>query len=556
MLAPGLIQLSSDKRTAELRVIPNTHGEVTLDAINELLGLPEFSSLKPKTQVIEQAVTQINQLVNQDAGKSELIYEIAEQQDGKIEILISEDAMQAEMTLFAAWGGHEITLPDILNSLKQHKIKLGLSKQKIQSLLKQLSQLEPGLSCSDIIATGKAPIQGKNAKVERKVPLARERLLQPQEREDGTVDMRNLGEVIMVKANDILMVKTPATEGSPGYNVKGETLLATPGKDTNMLPGTGSRLLESDPNVLIASVAGQPVETQTGMQVDNVLQIKDVDIGFGNVDFEGSILVSGDVHEGMVVKSTGDITVMGFVDSAQLIAEGDITVSKGVIGRQLKDDQLSTKLHAKGQISAQFVQYSELKAEGDILVTKQLLHSHTATSKTLTVSDSSERRGDLVGGIVEANKGVKAVIIGATAGTKTEIYCAMHQSELKESLKHFDHRLKQMTVARLNIEASLNKLPPKAQWQDDELMVEQVKGMLQEKRRIQADAAKEEAEYRSVEQEIEHYYRHYRIQASKHIFANVELHIGPAFNRTQREHGPCIVVNENQEIHFDHSSRS
>ena len=43
------------------------------------------------------------------------------------------------------------------------------------------------------------PVHGNTASVERKVMLARERLLQPQENSDGSVDMRNLGSVIMVR---------------------------------------------------------------------------------------------------------------------------------------------------------------------------------------------------------------------------------------------------------------------------------------------------------------------------------------------------------------------
>ena len=86
---------------------------------------------------------------------------------------------------------------------------------------------------------------------------------------------------------------------------------------------------------------------------------------------------------------------MGFVDSATLSAEGDVIVNKGIIGRQLKEGELSTKISAKGQICAQFIQYSDLEAEGEILVTKQLLHSNTKTKRTLTVSDPNQRRGDL-----------------------------------------------------------------------------------------------------------------------------------------------------------------
>ncbi|QLE84175.1 DUF342 domain-containing protein [Shewanella sp. Scap07] len=555
MLDPELIELSADGNLVEFKVTPNTHGPLTATAVEELLQLPGFYQYFPRKNVIDQAVIKVNQLVGQDDGQYELFFEIAERRDGEITLTVDDDKMHAQMTVSAAWGGEEVTLPAVLKALKAANISMGLSKLKIQALLSQIPQLDPGQSCTETIANGKAAVNGTNAELTRKVSLARERLLQPQQREDGTVDMRNLGDIIMVKPNDVLMVKTPATPGSPGYDVHGTKLAPQPGKDVKMTVGNGCALLQSDENVLIATVPGQPVESKSGMQVDDVLQIKDVDVGYGNVDFKGSIMITGDVHEGMVVKSSGDITVMGFVDSASLYATGDITVSKGVIGRQLKDDKLSTTLDAKGQITAQFVQYSNLNATRDIVVTKQLLHSHTTTQEKLIVSDANGRRGDLVGGIANTDKGVSAVIIGATAGTKTELFCAMKQSSLKQQLKQLDESVKAMVVAKLNIEAQLKKLPPKAEWQNDEMMVEQVKAMLEEKRRITEERAREEAEFNELEKEVKAYYQMYRIEAKKHIFANVELHIGQAFVKTQREHGPCMAFNEGQEIKFDYNNR-
>lgn len=368
--------------------------------------------------------------------------------------------------------------------------------------------------------------------------------------------MRNLGSMIMVKPNDILMVKHPATEGTPGYNIKGEVLKQKPGKDNVLQAGTGTDFHPKDPNKLIATVAGQPVETRTGMNVDDVLQLKDVDISTGHVTFKGSILITGDVHEGMLVKSSGDITVMGFVDSATLDAEGDVTVSKGIIGRQIKANEFSTKINAQGQISAQFVQYSQLIAKGNILITKQLLHSNTKTAASLTVSDASGRRGDLVGGVAQAEKGIKAVVIGATAGTKTELYCAMEQAELKQNLKLLEEGVQAMVVASLDIEARLNKLPPKSEWQDDPVMVEQIKMMLDEKNRILNERSREELEFDTLKQEVEGYYEKYRVEALKHVFLNVEFHIGPANHRTTREHGTCCIANINQEINFDYNAKA
>lgn len=556
MLSPELIELSADNQFAEFKVTPNTHGPLSEEAIYALLSLPDFDCLFPLEGAIQKAVIQVNQLCGQDDGQFEQFFQIAERRNGKIEVEINEDKMSVEMQLTAAWGGAEVTIQDILKALKTNNVGMGLSKVKIQTLLKQLTTLQVGKTCRSIIATGKKPVNGTNAQIERKVPLARERLLQPQEREDGTVDMRNLGAVIMVKPKDLLIIKHPATEGTKGYNIHGEVLAPTPGKDNLLTPGDGTELDPANANHLIASVAGQPVETKAGMQVDDVLNIKDVDVGYGNVDFKGSIMITGDIHEGMQVKSTGDITVMGFVDSATLIADGDIIVSKGIIGRQLKEKELSTKIKAKGQICAHFIQYSDLEAEGEILVTKQLLHSYTKTKQKLTVSDPTGRRGDLVGGVVNADKGLKAVIIGATAGTKTEVFCAMKQSDLKKDLKELDQSIKAMVVAKLELEARLRKLPPKSEWQSDPMMVEQVKMMLDEKKRMTDERAREEAEFDLIKLEIEGYYQNNRIEAHKYIFANVELHIGNAFNRTQREHSTCTVFNQDQEIAFDYSNRS
>ena len=556
MLDPELIELNSDKTKAELRLIPNVHGPVTHEDIMRLLSLPEFAALFPLEPAITKTVAKINSLCNQDDGKFELYTTLAERRDGSIAIEISPDKMQASLKLTAAWGGKQIDLPEILTHLKKNNVCMGLSKLKIQALLKQLSTLKPGEICQSEIAQGKAPVNGLNAVLERKVFLARERLLQPQEREDGSVDMRNLGAMIIVKANDLLMVKHLATEGTPGYNIKGEVLKQKPGKDAVLQAGTGTAFHPKDPNKLIATVPGQPVETRTGMNVDDVLQLKDVDISTGHVTFKGSILITGDVHEGMIVKSSGDITVMGFVDSATLEAEGDVTVSKGIIGRQIKANEYSTNIYSQGQISAQFVQYSQLVAKGNILVTKQLLHSNTKTAGSLTVSDPSGRRGDLVGGVAHAEKGITAVVIGATAGTKTDVYCAMGQAELKQDLKLLDESVKAMVVASLDIEARLNKLPPKSEWQADAVMIEQIKMMLDEKNRIMDERTREELEFDTFKQEVEGYYEKYRIEVLKHVFLNVELHIGPANHRTAREHGTCCIANVNQEINFDYNAKA
>lgn len=556
MLNSKLIRLSDDNSHAEVSLIPSRHAPVTVSNLLELLKPSPYNQFLPLTNIIEDAVVQVNQLRDQDKGREELVFSLAQRRDAQIEISLSRDHMQAEMILTAAWGGKKITISDILATLKDNNIQMGVDSQTIIAQLKQLSQLAPGQQSRAIIAQGRTAINGRDARLDRKVPLARERLLQPKLKENGNVDMRDLGEIFMVKPNDLLIEKIPADKGRKGYTVKGKELLPRPGKDIPLRPGEGTIQSPHNPLQLIATVSGLPVEANNSLYIDDVLTIKEVDVGYGHVNFKGSILITGDVHAGMIVKSTGDITVMGFVDSATLEAGGDISVNKGIIGRQLPGHELTTKIHAQGQINAQFVQYAKLEAIGDITITRQLLHSNTKTQSMLTVCDSSNRRGELIGGTVNANGGVKTAVIGATAGTKTKIYCAMNELELKQEIQSLIKKVKTTRELDQSLENKIRSLPPKTIWQNDPTIIQQIKILLHEKNRVSKQHIDEKTQLLKLQQELEQYYKKRCIVVGKRIFDNVELNLGSASICTQREYIACRIFNLDKKVMFDYSTQS
>jgi hypothetical protein len=132
----------------------------------------------------------------------------------------------------------------------------------------------------------------------------------------------------------------------------------------------------------------------------------------------------------------------------------------------------------------------------------------------------------------------------------------MEHSELKQDLKLLEESVRSMVVASLDIESRLNRLPPKSEWQGDAAMIEQIKMMLDEKNRIMDERTREELEFDTLKQEVEGYYEKYRIEVLKHVFLNVELHLGPANHRTTREYGACHISNVNQEVNFDYNAKN
>ncbi|WP_392340014.1 DUF342 domain-containing protein [Moritella marina] len=558
MLDSELIRLSKDNNQAEVRLIPNKHAPLTVANLLSLLNVEPFNQLSPILANLEEAVTQVNKLTGKRAGAEEFLFILADRNSCKIEISLSKDNMQAEINLTAGWGEHQISIDDILTELSNNKIHLGIDKQKIAAQLTQLSALSPGQDITIIAAEGQLPIHGKNAELKRQVSLARERLLQPQLKTDGNVDMRNLGEIEMVEANDLLIEKIPADDGVKGFDLLGKELLPKSGKDIKLQVGPGTCIDPNNPLQQLATMTGQVVEVRGILQVDDILTIKNVDVSTGHIKFKGSILITGDVDAEMIVQSTGDITVMGFVDSATLIAEGDVIVNKGILGRQVtsKDNfqELATKITAQGQIRAQFVQYSELTATGDITITKQLLHSVTNTKGKLTVNDGFNRRGDIVGGSVNANNGINVVSIGATSGTKTEIFCAMQEEDIREQVQDRSLELKALIEEDDSLWIKINNLPPKEKWKHDHGVVTEIKEMLHSKNRFNQQRVDDEIELQQLQLELEQYYQVHLIDVGKCIFDNVTLNIGSASTITQREYGPCRVVHNNKQIDFDYAN--
>ncbi len=230
--------------------------------------------------------------------------------------------MTAFLRVNGACGGTPIKGNDLLAALKEAQIVRGVKKQTLQKLLTASARLKPGEYLEVPIAAGKWPIPGEDSKLAYLVQDSKSRVLRPQERDDGTVDMRDLGKMITVQEGQPLAKRIPPTKGIEGFRVTGEILTTTPGRDMPIRLFPGSKYSAKDENVIVAEIAGMPILHPDGVEVDNALCMKSVTVATGHVDFEGSVVINGDVNSGMKVKATGSITVGGVVEMAMLEAGG------------------------------------------------------------------------------------------------------------------------------------------------------------------------------------------------------------------------------------------
>ncbi len=523
-------------------LIPSQSDQVTLTQLRDLLRGGPYASFAVLEEEIEQGLKDLAARRQGDSADTPLRLRLAERRNGQWHLSLSADQMTLRAELVCPQGGQHATFAQLLEALQEMSVSQGLLRPAIDDLLAQARRGAPGSRVQAEIARGRSPRHGKAARLERLVPLARERLLKPQEQTGGKVDMLDLGSVIMVKRGQPLMRRHPPQPGQDGYTVTGKPLKAKPAKDLAIQPGKGTELDPADANLLRASQPGQPVESRNGMAVDEVLTVKQVDTKFGHIDYEGSVLIQGEVSEGMRIRATGNITVGGFVDGARLEAGGDIVVTQGAVGRQRDDGSLTCCLIAKGQVAARFIQYGLVDSGSDLLVERQLMHCNVHCRGQLKVGDENGRKGDLVGGEIRCAGPVETVTLGARAGAQTRLRLGEGIETLKAQQEQLSQKLKALEDQAMKLRLAQRNLKPVPDDGADPLQSLRQQLTLG-RERIDAQHASVLEQLHMVEHEIEHYFERVQITVRGKLFPRVECQIGPAQGLTQKETGPTLLRN-------------
>ncbi|UTV30770.1 DUF342 domain-containing protein [Photobacterium atrarenae] len=511
------------------------------------LGVENFYRFEP---AITEALELLNVAVSNEEQDSDVAVEIrqiviAERRDAGLLVKTEPDLMTASVTVTGAFGGAQVTGQQLITALQENHIVKGISKAVLQELLVQAQQLAPGEKLTMGVAFGREPQHGRETWFEPLVADASQRILCPQATEDGKVDMLDLGALITVEAGQAVMKRHPPTQGVDGFNVLGKLISALPGEERPFEPGDGTAIDESDDSLLIAVKSGIPRRMPCGAQVDDALTLAGVDVSTGHIQFDGSVVIEGDVKPGMKVSATGNITVSGFVELATLEAGGDIFVAQGIIGRQQENKTLPCRIQAKGKVVSKFAQYAEIVAHESVSCTLHVLHCQIKTSGLVSVMDQSRRQGTLSGGTVDAGQGVIAVNIGAAAGVTTEIVVFSHYQQWRDRLgelyQKIEHerrngrKLKQAKLKLLKVTAA--KRPPE--------LIEKLKAASASHQQTMADL---KHRYQVLRQRYDQTLKNAKITATTHFYAHIRCQIEKEFMMVDEEHGPSVVCYDERRL--------
>ncbi|MBT0587232.1 DUF342 domain-containing protein [Alteromonas oceanisediminis] len=413
-------------------------------AVLQFVRTSEYSHLYSSETEIKSATEKANHHFK--SKSSDVVSSnIGEKRNAEVEFTVSEDAMTALLRLTAPFGGAVPSTDAIQKMAESQGIVRGLGKRHIANALDKLSNTAPGEVIETVVAKGLPARDGVSSKLKPLVPNALERVLRPQASGSSRVDMRNLGDVICVKANTPVLERLAPGKGRSGFTVKGKVLESKPGDWQPIKLGDGTAVSDSNENIVVATIAGMPKFKDLIMSVDDTFTCQGVNVGTGNINYDGAVLVNGDVTEKMVITATGDVTVNGFVESATIHAGGDIVITEGAMGK-VNDEatEFSCNLQASGSVHVQHGQGIDITCGGNITIGRQLAYSKLDCKGDIIVGQIDNPMGNLFACDIISQKSIVAGTLGAVSGSHLTIDFSRGFEQLMERKEALDEMLKHL----------------------------------------------------------------------------------------------------------------
>ncbi|MBM7555365.1 FapA family protein [Halanaerobacter jeridensis] len=416
--------------------------EVELSDVEEVLGAKEIEDVD--YGAVSEALTLDGEEVKIAERKPEL------DRDAKLNIEISDDQLTAYLSYQPALGGSNYSSSEILEEVKSEGITYGVKEEEF------LDVFDPETALEEFkIAQGKEPITGDNAELEFKFDTESD-TNKVNIDEDGKADFYNLGRIVNVEEEEVLVIKKPATEGTPGKSIKEEEIPPQPGEDIALPAGKNVKVIEDEDELkLISTMEGQASYDGSKVNVDDTHEVNgNVDLSTGNIDFNGNVIVHGDVKEGMEIKAKGSVEVKGSVYEADIESGGQISIRKGFIGSPNKG-----LLEAEGNIEVKFIENGTVKTQKNLVVKDAIIHSDIDVGKAITVEHG---KGLISGGTVRAGEEIMAKVIGSNLATSTTVAVGI-TPELRDEYHEVNEKLEDMqddlneTVKNINLLKKVKK---------------------------------------------------------------------------------------------------
>ena len=449
--------------TASIPIERVDEGTIIAEKELKLPDIPGMNILgeEIKTEEVEKVEIKIGENVEEDSENgsykslvSGLVYFVDNtigvlpvNFNGSAELTISSDNLQANLVIHPPVENGEPPSEDSINALiKEKNICFGLNEKLLSKIIKGIKNGEFPDKPSTI-AVGVSPADGEDGKVE--YLFRTNTSLKPQINELGSVDFKHVSIIHSVKkGGKVARLKAP-TKGKPGMDVFGKEVPCKEGTPANLPAGVNTRIDPEDPSVLISEkegnvrLNGQVVEVFEGFIIKG-----DVDFSTGNIKYDKSVVVKGDVKSGFSINCMGDLEVDGTIEDAECIVGGSVFGKYGFTG------QGKGIIKCKGNVNLNFMNNQTIHCFGDVNIAREALNCTIYSRGVISVFGKSV---SIAGGRLVAYNGINCNVIGNENGVHTTLEVGVDFTILK-TLEKDEKDLSELNENRRKFITTFQKL--------------------------------------------------------------------------------------------------
>ena len=407
-----------------------------IDYRDEINAAENAASLSPEESVL--SVEEMRKLKEIDANN--LVEKIGNGDsifiNGEDYILrIDETRMEAMLTLYRSFS-----LEEIHDLLEENGVVHGISESTLEELAKGKNNY-----VEILVAKGTESKDGCDGYFEHHFnpnPPTKPIILP-----DDTVDYNVLGKIELVSEGQLLVTYHPAQPAIHGEDVLGNVTKAYEGKELQPLRCKNCEM-DEDAGKYYSSIEGKVTVEGNSLVVTPLYVIKgNLDAATGNVNFNGDVLIQGNVFAGVTVKTTGNITVNGHVETASLFAGKDVILTNGMqgAGRSI--------IRAGHDVMARFIEQTQVYA-GNEINTGALLNCEVEAGVRVVIAGE---RGTIIGGTTMAVELISAASLGNRAAVTTRLIIGLDE-ELKTKMEEVDSLIEEYRENMMDAERTLERI--------------------------------------------------------------------------------------------------
>lgn len=452
------------------------------------------------------------------SGGEKIPENVEEEPYARLIVEMPRDKMKAVIRYDTRAGARQPTKEMVMAALAEAGVVYGIDEEAIEDGVKGLVAFTA--------AEGLQPIPGENAYIDRKFNLGVQG--RPVLDEYGKADYKDLNLFVLAKENQTLAIRIPQTKGKAGKNVLGVVVPAQNGRPCPMPEGRNTKVVGE--NRLIATANGQIIDKGSRISVDPRLEIKGgVGVQTGDIDFDGTIDIRGDVEQGFKVKATGDINIKGSINGAEVTGR-NVYISGGITGAE------RVKVYAEQDVRTAFAENALIEAGNDIYISDIALHSQIRAGRRVVMED---KHGQIMGGHVVAGEVISVKMIGNSAFVVTKVsvgidpnlqkeYQALRKS-YKESKKRLTHITQTLnTLSKIDV----NKLPQNR--------IDSINALTRSQFPLAGQIKRDEKRIVEIEEQLANM-KNGQIKVSDTIFPGTRLSVNGVLKNIQSEYRHCTV---------------